>query len=163
LQLLIAEGAFREDLYYRISEIVVDLPPLRDREGDISVLAHLLMEKCSAEQGKPKRGFSAEAIYAMERYAWPGNVRELENKIKTAVIMAEGNMIGPGDLGLVANGETDDDGLLLNLKTVRGQAELAALQKALAITDRNISRSAELLGITRPTLYDLMERHGLGR
>ena len=110
LQLLIAEGAFREDLYYRISEIVVDLPPLRDREGDISVLAHLLMEKCSAEQGKPKRGFSAEAIYAMERYAWPGNVRELENKIKTAVIMAEGNMIGPGDLGLVANGETDDDG-----------------------------------------------------
>jgi two-component system NtrC family response regulator len=163
LQLLIAEGGFREDLYYRISEIVLDLPALRDREGDVTVLAHLLMEKCSADQGKAKRGFTAEAVHAMERYAWPGNVRELENKIKTAVIMAEGNMIGPGDLGLVANGETDDDGLMLNLKTVRGQAELAALQKALAITDRNISRSAELLGITRPTLYDLMERHGLGK
>ncbi len=158
LQALIAEQQFRQDLYFRIGEVSVSVPPLRDRRGGPTVLAHAMLRKFGGIQGKPKRGFTEEAIAALEAYAWPGNVRELENKVKTALIMAEGLLITAEDLGLK---ETVEGGLLFNLKEVRTRAERQAIQQALTITDHNISRSAELLGVSRPTLYDLMQKYGI--
>jgi two-component system NtrC family response regulator len=158
LQALIAEKQFRKDLYFRISEVAVNVPPLRDRRGDPTVLAHSLLRKFSGAHGRPKRGFTEEALAALEAYAWPGNVRELENKVKTAMIMAEGAMLTAGDLNLQ---ETAEGALLFNLMEVRTRAERQAIQQALSITDDNISRTAELLGVSRPTLYDLMEKYGI--
>ena len=157
LKSLADEQRFRQDLYFRISEVVVNVPALRDRRGGPTVLAHAMLRKF-AGHGRPRRGFSEEAIAAMEAYAWPGNVRELENKVKTALIMAEGPMVTAEDLGLK---EAVDGGLLFNLKEVRTHAERQAIQQALAITDRNVSRTAELLGVSRPTLYDLMDKYGI--
>ncbi len=162
LKSLIEEGAFREDLFYRISEVTVDLPPLRERESDVVVLAHVLLDKYCLEHGQTRRGFNADALQALEAYEWPGNVRELENKIKTAAIMAEGDLLTAEDLGLRVP-EDEEDGLMLNLRAVRNRAERGALQQALAISDGNISKAAELLGVSRPTLYGLLERHGLGK
>jgi two-component system, NtrC family, response regulator len=158
LQALITEQRFRQDLYFRISEVVVNVPPLRDRRGGPTVLAHALLRKFGGAHGRPKRGFAEEAIAALEAYSWPGNVRELENKVKTAMIMAEGSLITAEDLGLreAVSGE-----LLFNLKEVRTRAERQAIHQALSITDSNISRTAELLGVSRPTLYDLMEKYGI--
>jgi two-component system, NtrC family, response regulator len=157
LQSLIEEQRFRQDLYFRISEVVVNVPALRERRGGSTVLAHAMLRKFSGH-GRPKRGFSEDAIAAMEAYAWPGNVRELENKVKTALIMAEGPMVTAADLGLK---EAVDGALLFNLKEVRTRAERQAIEQALAITDRNVSRTAELLGVSRPTLYDLMDKYGI--
>ncbi|MCH8959528.1 MAG: hypothetical protein IH835_08760 [Proteobacteria bacterium] len=151
---MIANGAFREDLYYRIAEVMIDLPLLKDRSGDISALAYLMLEQFSVKQGKSRRRFSQDAIQAMEAYAWPGNVRELQNKIKAASVMAEGKLITAEDLALAVA-----DGLMMNLKAVRGEAEKDAVQKALAVARGNIAKAAELLGVTRPTLYDLINRH----
>ena len=162
LQGLIAEGGFREDLYYRICEVAIELPPLRERNGDIAVLAHLLLDKYCLAHGQSRRGFTDDAFHALEAHRWPGNVRELENKIKTAAIMSDGEFITAEDLGLMAP-EIGDEGLMLNLRAVRTRAERHALQQALAITDGNISRTAEILGVSRPTLYGLLERHGLGK
>ena len=106
-----------------------------------------------------KRGFSEGAIAALEAYSWPGNVRELENKVKRALIMGEGPLITPADLGL--DETATDGGSLFNLREVRARAERQVITQVLAIVDNNISRAAELLGMTRPTLYDLMERYGL--
>src|SRR5690606_28984809 len=114
--------------------------------------------KFSGDHGKPKRGFSEDALAALEAYSWPGNVRELENKVKAAMIMAEGPLISAEDLGLK---EGEGGELLFNLKEVRARAERQAIQQALSITDGNISRTAELLGVSRPTLYDLMEKYGV--
>ena len=158
LQALIAEQAFRQDLYFRIGEVTIDVPPLRERRGGATVLAHAMLRKFSGVQGKPKRGFSEDALAALEAYSWPGNVRELENKVKTAMIMAEGVLITAEDLGLR---EAGDGELLFNLKEVRGRAERQAIQQALSITDGNISRTAELLGVSRPTLYDLLNKYGI--
>jgi two-component system NtrC family response regulator len=158
LQALISRQQFREDLYYRVSEITVQVPPLRERQGGISVLATVFLNKFAAVNRK-RLAFSKEALDAIESYGWPGNVRELENRVKTAAIMAEGNQVSAEDLGLKqAEGGT---GLLLNLKEVRNQAELQAIRQAVAVAEGNISRAAELLGITRPTLYSLMEKHGV--
>jgi len=157
LKAAIDEQRFRQDLYFRISEVVVNVPALRDRRGGPTVLAHAMLRKF-AGQGRPRRGFSEEAIAAMESYAWPGNVRELENKVKTALIMAEGPMVTAEDLGL---NEAVEGGLLFNLKEVRTRAERQAIEQALAISDRNVSRTAELLGVSRPTLYDLMDKYGI--
>jgi two-component system NtrC family response regulator len=158
LQALIAEQQFRQDLYFRISEVTVSVPPLRARRGGPTVLAHAMLRKFSGLKGKPKRGFSEEALAALEAYDWPGNVRELENRVKRALIMSEGLLITPEDLGLkeAVPGES-----LFNLKEVRARAERQAIQQALAITDRNLSRTAELLGISRPTLYDLLNKYGI--
>lgn len=158
LQAQIAEQQFRQDLYFRIGEVTINVPPLRERRGGATVLAHAMLRKFSGVQGKPKRGFSEDALAALEAYSWPGNVRELENKVKTAMIMAEGVLITAEDLGLHdgANGE-----LLFNLKEVRSRAERQAIQQALSITDGNISRTAELLGVSRPTLYDLLNKYGI--
>jgi two-component system NtrC family response regulator len=158
LQALIQEQAFRQDLYFRISEVTIQVPPLRDRRGAATVLAHALLRKFGGTHGRPKRGFSEDAIAALEAYAWPGNVRELENRVKTAMIMAEGSMITAADLNLAQSG---DSTLLFNLKEVRTRAERQAILQALAITDGNISRTSELLGVSRPTLYDLMEKYDM--
>jgi two-component system NtrC family response regulator len=158
LQALITEQRFRQDLFFRISEVVVNVPPLRDRPGGTTVLAHALLRKYSGMHGRPKRGFTEEAIAALEAYAWPGNVRELENKVKTAMIMAEGSLITAEDLNLK---EAVDGALLFNLKEVRTRAERQAIQQALSITNGNVSKTAELLGVSRPTLYDLMEKYSV--
>jgi two-component system NtrC family response regulator len=159
LQALITEQQFRQDLYYRIGEVTISVPPLRERRGAPTVLAHAMMRKFSGIQGRPKRGFTDGAIAALEAYSWPGNVRELENKVKTAMIMSEGAMITAEDLNL---GEGADGLLLFNLKEVRSRAERQAILQALAITGDNISRTSELLGVSRPTLYDLMGKYGIG-
>ena len=158
LQTMIAEQRFRQDLYFRISEVSIKVPPLRDRRGGATVLAHAFLRKYSGAQGKPKRGFSDEAAAALEAYSWPGNVRELENKVKSALIMAEGALITAEDLGLK---EANSNDSFFNLKEVRTRAERQAIHQALSISDGNISRTAELLGVSRPTLYDLMEKFGM--
>jgi two-component system NtrC family response regulator len=158
LKKLIVAGRFREDLYYRLSEIVIALPPLRDRAGDAVLLAHQLVHKFCGQQGRPQLRFTPDALDAIEAYGWPGNVRELENCIKRAVIMAEGTKITVEDVGLsAATGQQDP----LNLRQVRDEAEKRAVIKALSRTDGKILSAAELLGVSRPTLYDLINRHGL--
>ena len=156
LEKMVAEGEFREDLFYRISEIVVDIPSLREREGDKILLARAMLEKYAAEHNKNISGFSPAAAATIETYEWPGNVRELENKVKRAVIMADDKHIQANDLGL-----TESEGLAINLKTVRSRAESNAINTALSIAEGNMSAAAKLLGITRPTLYDLMDKYKL--
>ncbi len=158
LHQLIAQQRFRQDLYYRIGEITISVPPLRSRPGGAAVLAHAFLRKFSAQHGKARRGYSDDALQALSSYEWPGNVRELENKVKTALIMAEGPLITAADLGLVP-GELAEH--VFNLKEVRSRAERVAVRQALVMADGNVSRAAELLGVTRPTLYDLMEKFGM--
>ena len=158
LQQFIIEQKFRQDLYFRIGEVTINVPPLRDRLGGATVLAHAMLRKFSNVGGRPKRGFTEEATAALEAYAWPGNVRELENRVKTAMIMAETPMLTAEDLGLK---ESTDSALLFNLKEVRTRAERQAIRQAMSITEGNVSKSAELLGVSRPTLYDLMEKYGI--
>jgi two-component system NtrC family response regulator len=160
LKSLIAAQKFREDLFYRISEVPVTIPPLRDRAGDAALLANVFLQRYGAQHGAPKRGFTADAMAAIASYPWPGNIRELENKIKTAVIMAEGPLVGAADLGLEAGPSA---ATVLNLKEVRAQAERQAAMQALAAADGNVSKAAALLGVSRPTLYDLMDRCGIPR
>jgi len=155
---LIQEGLFREDLYYRVSEITINIPPLRDREEGRLILARTLLTRFAKLQKRAINGFSDDAVAAIEAYAWPGNVRELENKIKGAVIMADGKMVTAADLG-IAVGEGEE--VSLNLREVRQQSESKAIRVALTRSFGNISKAAELLGITRPTLYDLLNKYGL--
>jgi len=156
---LIAEDLFREDLYYRVSEITIDIPPLRDREEGRLILARILLAKYVKQQGRPLIGFADDANAAIEAYSWPGNVRELENKIKGAVIMADGKQVTAADLGL--DNVEDSEAESLNLREVRQQAESKAIRIVLMKNFGNISRSAEQLGVTRPTLYDLLNKYGL--
>ena len=158
LQALISKGLFREDLYYRISEIVLEIPPLKDRESDILVLAKSFLNVWCKEYNRSAMNFSAEAIAAMETYDWPGNVRELESRIKRAVIMADGNQIRPEDLELTENSM---EPVPLNLKEVRDEAERKAIIRAMNHSNQNITDAANALGVTRPTLYKLLERLGL--
>ncbi len=155
---LIDDGLFREDLYYRVSEITINLPPLRDREEGRLILARKLLHKYAKSQARAINGFSDDAVQAIESYSWPGNVRELENKIKGAVIMSDGKFVTAADLG-VATGEGEEESL--NLREVRQQSESKAIRVALTKSYGNISKAAEMLGITRPTLYDLMSKYGL--
>jgi two-component system NtrC family response regulator len=157
LRQAMAANAFREDLYYRISEITIDIPPLRDREGGRLLLARYLLNKFAKQQGRVIKGFTDDANDAIDTYAWPGNVREMENKIKAGVIMAEAKLVTAADLGLgvAINPPT------LNLRVVRQNAETLAIRQALVRAGGNISRTAELLGVTRPTLYDLMGKYGI--
>jgi len=155
---LIRDGAFREDLYYRVSEITVNIPPLRDREEGRLILARNLLHKYTKSQGRAINGFSDDAVQAVESYSWPGNVRELENKIKGAVIMADGKMVTATDLGIAA-GDVEEESL--NLRAVRQRAESKAIRVALTKSYGNISKAAEMLGITRPTLYDLLNKYGM--
>lgn len=157
---LITEGKFREDLYYRLAEIVVNIPPLRDRLGDSALLAHALARRFATEQNRGSVGLGEDAVRAIESHTWPGNVRELENCIKRAVIMADSNTISSMDLGLRAQVERDDYGDL-DLRKVRDAAEKRAVISALSRSNGNVVRAAEMLGVSRPTLYDLMHRMGL--
>jgi two-component system NtrC family response regulator len=157
LKAQIAEGKFREDLYYRIAEIVIEIPPLRDRHGDAALLAHWFVRKLASEHKRNGMSLLPDAIDAIDAHAWPGNVRELENVIKRAVIMAEGAGINAGDVGLAAS----DSDAALNLRQVREQAEKHAVIRVLGRANGNLSRAAEVLGVSRPTLYDLMHRFGL--
>ncbi len=164
LQDLIAKGLFREDLFYRISDIVLEIPPLKERDGDILVLAKSFLTRWSEEYSRSPRDFSPQAIAAMNAYDWPGNVRELESRVKRGVIMAEGNQITPDDLEL---GDTTTpkittmDSLPLNLKAVREEAERSAVLRAMSMSNQNVTDAANALGITRPTLYNLLEKLGL--
>jgi two-component system NtrC family response regulator len=157
----IAEQQFREDLYYRINEASVTLPPLRDRSGDAVLLAHAFLRRFSSEQGQPRRGFTEDAVGAIRVHHWPGNVRELESRVKTAVLVADGPLVTALDMGL----ETAATGRLprLNLREARASAERAAILQATSVANGSISRAAELLGVSRPTLYDLMDRHAIPR
>ena len=158
LKARIAEGRFREDLYYRLAEIVVEIPPLRDRQGDSTLLAHGFARRFAEEQRRGVMTLQPDAIEAIEAHPWPGNVRELENVIKRAVIMADGAEIKAADIGLA---EAEPDLAALNLRQVREQAERQAVLRVLGRVNGNLSRAAELLGVSRPTLYDLMYRFGL--
>ncbi len=153
---LIQAGRFREDLYYRVSEMVIKIPPLRERRNDPVLLARKFLLTLNKEHGRSLRGFTSDALEAISNHAWPGNVRELENRMKRSMIMAEGTRITAEDLELDTPVE---EVLSLNLKDVRERAEHDALQRALVQVDGNVSRAAKLLGVSRPTLYDLMRYH----
>lgn len=150
----IAASTFREDLYYRISEITINIPPVRDRDGERILLSRHLLAKFARQQGRNIRGFSDDAQDAIDNYVWPGNVREMENKIRAAVIMAEGKFVTAADLGL-----RTAEAANLNLRSIRQDAETRAIREALIRASDNVSRTAELLGVTRPTLYDLMQKY----
>lgn len=155
---LIASGEFREDLYYRINEATIQVPPLKDRQGDAVLLARALLERFAQQLKRPIKGFTSQAILAIENYPWPGNVRELENRVKRAVIMADGTLVTEEDLELDT---LEVDPQPFNLREVREKAESRAIFRALSVTDNNISKTAEMLGVTRPTLYNLMRKYGI--
>ncbi|MFC1747493.1 PEP-CTERM-box response regulator transcription factor [Pseudomonadota bacterium] len=160
LTALVETGDFREDLYYRICEISVNIPPLRDRDGDSLLLAKVFLDRFSQEYGRNIRGFSDDGAKAVECYNWPGNVREMENKIKRAVIMAEGNCVSADELEIELDGEGVAS-MPLNLREAREEAERNTILKALSLYGGNVTQAAEVLGVSRPTLYDLMNKFGL--
>jgi len=155
IRTMISSGEFREDLFYRLSEIIINIPPLRERSSDAIILARHFMDKFSSQNNKSIKGFSREAVQAILNYNWPGNVRELENKIKRAVIMTEGTKILQDELDLSNVASSDES---FNLRQVREKAERNAITHALNMTGNNIAKAAELLGVSRPTLYDLMSK-----
>jgi two-component system, NtrC family, response regulator len=164
LQDLIAKGLFREDLFYRISDMVLDIPPLKQREGDILVLAKSFLAQWRREYKTSPLDFSPQAIAAMEAYDWPGNVRELESRVKRGIILAEGGQISADDLELggTINPMTAAMGpSLQTLKAAREEAERSAVIRAMGASNQNISDAANVLGITRPTLYTLLEKLGI--
>jgi two-component system NtrC family response regulator len=158
LPAMIAAGSFREDLYYRLAEIVVRIPTLAERHGDATLLAKHFLNKFAKEMNPAVKGFAPSALAAINNWPWPGNVRELENRMKRAVIMSEGKLITAEDLDL---GDGAEEALPVNLKAVREEADRKAIRQALARTENNISNTAKLLGISRPTLYDLLKQYGL--
>lgn len=155
---LIANGQFREDLYYRLAEITINIPSLAQREGDVVLLAHAFVNRFAAEQKRNVTGFTPDALEAMVAHGWPGNVRELENRIKRAVIMSEGKRISALDLDLLDKQVATEQ---LNLKQVREKADRAAIARALSVSNNNISQAAKQLGISRPTLYDLLKLYDI--
>jgi len=155
---LIAEGRFREDLYYRLAEIVVQIPPLRSRQGDAVLLTHAFVRKYSSEVRRAAPNLTDDAVRAIEAYAWPGNIRELQNLIRRACIMTEGDRISADDLGLTVPSADTDELTSLDLRMVREAAERQAVITAMARADGNIVKASEMLGISRPTLYDLINR-----
>jgi len=159
LDQMMAEGRFREDLYYRLNEVTVRVPPLRERSSDGVVLASFFLRRFAAEYGRLVRGFGATALAALTDHPWPGNVRELENRVKRAVVMTDGPLLSANDLGLSVPGEEPQS---LTIRDARARAEREVLQLALAQAGSNMSKAAKLLGISRPTLYDLMQQHRIG-
>jgi two-component system NtrC family response regulator len=158
LQEKIRIGTFREDLYYRISEISVQIPALKERKGDVLLLARMFLDRFNREQGGNLRGFSKDALAAMETYGWQGNVRELMNRVKRAVIMAEGKQVTVKDLELDEAGGAQAD---FSLRLVREQAERQAVLRALSHANGKITEAAELLGVSRPTMYDFIRKFNL--
>jgi two-component system NtrC family response regulator len=155
LSVLVKEGRFREDLYYRLNEIRIELPPLRDRDGDAIILAQHFRNLYNREHSRNLRGFTKEALVALQTHKWPGNVRELENRVKRAVIMSDGPLLTADDLELVSEGKPRN----LNLRDHMRELEGALLREALAVSDGNVSKAAKLMGISRPQVYNLLSAH----
>ena len=156
---MIAAGSFREDLFYRLAEIVVKIPSLAERPGDAALLAKAFLARFAREMNPSVKGFAADALAAIDAWHWPGNVRELENRVKRAVIMADGKLVSAADLDLSEPGEAEDEAL--NLKSAREATDRRVIRHALARCEGNISNTAKLLGISRPTLYDLLKQYDL--
>jgi two-component system NtrC family response regulator len=161
LEAMIADGRFRDDLYYRLAEIVVKIPSLSERSGDAVLLARHFVNRFGRELNPGVQSLSPDAIDAIDAYAWPGNVRELENRIKRAVIMADGKTVTAADLDLASAEAGEDDAMLINLRAAREVADRKAIRQAMSRSDNNISGAAKLLGISRPTLYDLLKQYRL--
>jgi two-component system NtrC family response regulator len=157
LEGMIGEGTFREDLWYRLAEVVIKIPALAERDGDAVLLAHHFLRKYAHELKRPVKGFNPDALAAIESWPWPGNVRELENRMKRAVIMADTARLSAADLDLGEAGSED----FLNLRAARERADRSAIRMALARTESNVSNAAKLLGISRPTLYDLLKQYNI--
>ena len=160
LEAMIGAGTFREDLFYRLAEIVVKVPPLSDRPGDAVLLAKHFLTRLAKEMNPQVKGFAPDALAAIDSWAWPGNVRELENRVKRAVIMADSKLVTAEDLDLTQSAADGAD-IALNLKAAREQADRRMIRQALARSEGNISNPAKLLGISRPTLYDLLKQYDL--
>lgn len=156
LNQMISDKEFRDDLYYRLAEVPVHIPRLTERQGDAVLLAKHFLSRFAREMNPSIKGFAASALTAIDQWDWPGNVRELENRVKRAVIMAEGKFISVDDLQFDL---IDDDDRILNLKAAREAADRHAIGRAIARTEGNISNAAKLLGISRPTLYDLLKQY----
>jgi two-component system NtrC family response regulator len=159
LEAMIGEGRFREDLYDRLAEVVVKIPSIAERAGDAVLLARHFLNRFSRELNPKVQSLSPDAVAAIDAYAWPGNVRELENRLKRAIIMAEGRSVGANDLDLPGAAPEESD--LINLRSAREVADRRAIRQAMSRTDNNISGAAKLLGISRPTLYDLLKQYRL--
>jgi two-component system NtrC family response regulator len=157
---MVLEQTFREDLFYRVGEISITIPPLRERDNDVVLLAKTFLAQYNEEFKTKVKGFSDSAIKAMNQHTWPGNIRELQNKLKSAVIMAEGTHIQAEDLGLLVR-DDEPNICTLNLREVREDAESRAIRNAFLVAEHNMSKTAELLGVTRPTLYSLIEKYHL--
>ena len=160
LEAMIADGRFREDLWYRLAEIVVKIPSLAERPGDATLLAKVFLDRFAGEMNRQVKGFAPDALAAIDGWRWPGNVRELENRVKRATIMADGKLVTAADLDLPGGGP-EEESLPLNLKAARELADRRVIRHALARSEGNISNAAKLLGISRPTLYDLLRQYDL--
>ena len=160
IQTMVSHESFREDLFYRIGEIIINIPPLRDRESDVLLLAKTFLKQYTHDYGSKVKGFSDSALAAMLHYQWPGNIRELQNKLKSAVILAEGTIINADDLSIMPGNE-DEVLEVFNLRSVRAEAESRAIRRAFTQADKNMSKTAALLGVTRPTLYTLLDKYHL--
>ncbi len=160
LEEMVAEKTFREDLFYRVSEITLNIPPLRERDEDVIILAQYFLQHYATEYKRNVKSFSEDALSAIKGHRWPGNIRELQNKVKSSVIMTTGRQVTALDLGFFDHQDKSFE-LSLNLRTVRERAESIAIQKAYALAEGNMSKTSELLGVTRPTLYSLIEKYEL--
>jgi two-component system NtrC family response regulator len=158
LKKAVDESRFREDLYYRLNVVPLSMPALKDRPDDIPLLARYFLDSFSSEIGPRFKGFSPAAIDAMMKHDWKGNIREMQNRIKRAVVMAEGDYIGPQDLDLK---DTTAEGITQTMKNIRDAAEISAIRHALARNNGNISKTAQDLDVSRPTLHDLIKKHGV--
>jgi two-component system NtrC family response regulator len=161
LDAMTSDGRFREDLYYRLAEIVVKIPALAERSGDAVLLARHFVNRFGRELNPGVQSLTSDAIEAVDAYPWPGNVRELENRIKRAVIMADGKTLTASDLDLPSSAAANDEPLPINLRAAREAADRKAIRQAMSRTENNISGAAKLLGISRPTLYDLLKQYRL--
>ena len=159
LETMISDGRFREDLFYRLAEIVVKIPSLAERPGDATLLAKVFLAQFAREMNPQVKGFSADALAAIDSWPWPGNVRELENRVKRAVIMSDDKLVGAADLDLAEL--SHEQCQALNLKTAREVSDRKLIRHALARSEGNISSTAKLLGISRPTLYDLLKQYDM--
>jgi two-component system, NtrC family, response regulator len=162
LKTMMSEGRFREDLYYRLGEVALHVPPLRERPGDAVLIAHYLVKKLRSGLDRSVKGFTPEAVARIDSHPWPGNVRELENRVKRAIVLASGPLIGAADLDLEGP-ETQSPGLFPTLRQSREDAERNVVTRALSVAGNNMSEAAKLLGISRPTLYDLVRTLSIGR
>src|SRR5688500_18417467 len=156
---MIAQARFREDLFYRLAEVVVKIPSLGERPGDATLLAKAFLKRFAKEMNPQVTGFAPDALAALDAWAWPGNVRELEDRVERVAIMADGKLVTAADLDLQEGAGDDPD--VLNLKSARERADRKVIRHALARSEGNISSTARLLGISRPTLYDLLKHYDL--